>query len=369
MFRLIWQKKIALAFVVLLVLTLPVAITRPAEMLSKSIITTVGIEKQGDTYVVTGEVVVNQFNEFGGKFIEIISGEGENLNQAFNAISRTRGRTVSLAHCSLIILGSGLEEENIAHLLTFLLHRTEINNSCSLLWTDTDMETLLTLSKESADNRTNHLQQIAEFNRRNQFGAPATLQNFYKDYLRLSKTSLIPTVTIEDELIHNPNEVAVFTEGILKFKLLDEQTQALKFLQRHTIRHQITIPDIDADGKTLQATVEIQKKRARIRTRVESGIPNAKIRCRVRLKIVDIADKENPHAFLDLKSTDVPAEQIAKAFDQYVIGGLTDALSTIVAHNADFMQFSDRFWQMHRHYEPITEHLIVDFDVKTRIVN
>ena len=113
MFRILWKKKVAIVLVILIAITLPVAITRPAQMLNKAVFTTIGIEKENDVYTITGEVIVNQFNEFGAKFIEITSGNGENINEAINKISQIRGRTMSLAHCSLIILGKGMEGENM----------------------------------------------------------------------------------------------------------------------------------------------------------------------------------------------------------------------------------------------------------------
>ena len=357
MFKTLWKKKAIVAFLVILVVTLPVAIKKPAQMLGKTLFTTVGIDMVEGKYQVTGEVIVNMFNEFGAKFLEVVQDESDSINQALNKISKTRGRTVSLAHCSLIVLGSGLQEENIASVLTFLLHRTEVNNNSQLLFTDADMQELFTISKESADNRTNHLQQIATFNIKNQFGTQATLQNFYRDYLSKSKTSTIPVVTIQDEQIHNAGELAVFVSGKYKITIDDKQSSSLKFLENRMTRHQVTIPNT--------ATVEIQSNRSRIRTRIIDGIPTIKIKVSTRIRIVDIDGTD----YLDMKSTDVPADEIALSFSSMLDNNLKETLTELSKNDMDILQISDRFWQFHRTDNINLSDVVFEIDCNARVVN
>ena len=68
MFRLLWRKRVLLLFLAILVVLLPQAVSRPPQMMSKTILTNVTVDKEADQYILTATVQgLPSSNETDGK--------------------------------------------------------------------------------------------------------------------------------------------------------------------------------------------------------------------------------------------------------------------------------------------------------------
>ena len=221
MFRLLWNKKALILLLAVFVALLPQAAGRPAQMLSKTLLTSVGIDKQDGEYVLYGqEVKIPKGGQTSGTET-VVEGGGVSLGAAINKLAATTGREVSLAHCNLIVLGAGLDGENIAELLKYFLNRAELNNNCTILYT-----------KEPVKDMLDEQQQLrAKFASDNAFGKPPTLERFFKDYLRASSCSV---------LMQQPGKAAIFKNGRYAFSLDENQTRALGYLSGGGTKIRIT---------------------------------------------------------------------------------------------------------------------------------
>jgi len=86
MFRLLWKKKALIVFLVVLVVLLPQAVSRPAQMLSKTILTEITIDKAGGIYTLTGkevETIPGQTAEHRNK---TLVASGASIGDAINKI-------------------------------------------------------------------------------------------------------------------------------------------------------------------------------------------------------------------------------------------------------------------------------------------
>jgi hypothetical protein len=225
MFRMLWQKKTLIVFVILLLVLLPAAISRPAQMTSKTILTEITIDKIGDEYMVKGKTKNAD-----------ITAAGVSVGAAINTMSAQQGKQISLAHCSQIVLGDGLVGENLADFLQYFVYRTEINNNCGLSWMEK--------------------------------GRVGTIEKFYKNYQNVASTGIIGEGTTKR---------AVFMGGRYAFSLDETQSTALDFLRGKGAKTHI------AHGNEVLRVIDNKSK---IKTRFNSsGFPEINITVTVKMEL------------------------------------------------------------------------------------
>lgn len=202
--QLLWAKKFLILAIALLVAFLPMALTQEAVVLSKALLTSIGIEMDEDNeqYVVWGEHMIFNFDPFGVPERELVSGRGKDLDEAFVEMGRNLGKTVSLSHCTIIILHESLQGENIAELLWDFFKDPHPVNSCILFYTESGVGDLMDASINRGDARSGRLQQIAEFNRRQRKMESANLEDFMKSSVRAATA-----ICVRDSIETKPSQV------------------------------------------------------------------------------------------------------------------------------------------------------------------
>jgi len=214
MFKLIWQKKFVILTLVALVALLPMAITKQSLALSKTIVTAIGIDFDNGEYKIVCEHIIFNFDPFGVMERELVSATAPTIDEALKEISHNQGRTISFSHCTVILLGDGLQGKNLLNLLRPFLLNSDLNNSAALFWTEEDVHDLLEASIEIGDVRSAKLQQIAEFNRTNRNFKATTLERFFKDSLGRSGRAKITIMSKGDNnSLENTGEVIRFYRG------------------------------------------------------------------------------------------------------------------------------------------------------------
>ena len=205
----IWRKKFALIAIALLLALLPMAVTQETVVLSKTIMTAIGIERDGYLYTVYGEALIFIFDPFGIQEREVWSATADSIEECLVIIGRNRGRTVSLSHCTVILLGESMLTDELVNDLRYFLDRVDLNNSCVLFVTDSPAEDMLVASRERGDARSALLQQIATYNRnRNNDFVGTTLEGFFKDMLGRDKKTRIGIIKLEGDEIINDGQYA-----------------------------------------------------------------------------------------------------------------------------------------------------------------
>jgi len=215
-FKLIWAKKFLLLILVLLVALLPMAMSRESVALSKTIFTAMGIDKVDGEYIVYGEAFIFNFDPFGVMEREIVIGKGDTIDDAMAEIGRNMGKTVSLSHCTVMILGKGLGDENFLDLLKPFVVTPQFSNSCVIFYTQDDVGEIMQLSLDTGDARSGRIHQIAEFNRRHEKFHATTLDKFFRSSLRGDKTASVAILSISDDIIQNEGIYATFIDGLLQ---------------------------------------------------------------------------------------------------------------------------------------------------------
>ncbi|MCL2570306.1 MAG: hypothetical protein FWE16_03815 [Firmicutes bacterium] len=202
MFKLVWEKKFLILFLVLLIAILPVALTSQPLVLEKGLVTAIGINKVGDEYQVTCEIFIFAFDPLGAPERKPVTTTAPTVEQAITKIGHNNGRDISFSHCTVIILGSGLDGENIDELLYSFFNDPRLNNSCIVIYTQSDIPTLFETSNAQGDPRSAKLQQIIEYNNRNKKFTSTNLEQFFKDIRRNNKTKVAIINEQDGELLN-----------------------------------------------------------------------------------------------------------------------------------------------------------------------
>ena len=203
--RIIWRKKFVIVGLVLLVALLPMAVTKESIVLSKTIVTAVGIDVEDGEYTVYAEVLIFNFDPFGVPEREIHKATDKDIEKAIVEIGRNRGRTVSFSHCSVIVLGKGLDkEEDLGALLMPFYKRPDLNNGAVVIWTGNGVEELLNSSIELGDARSAMLQQIAEFNRKSKSHTHTNLERVMRAAIGGERSVKVAKISlVEEELVNS----------------------------------------------------------------------------------------------------------------------------------------------------------------------
>ena len=350
MFSLLWKKKFLIVFLIALIALLPQAAARPAQMLSKTLFTSIGIDKTDDEYEISGEMIVNDFSKKGETKSEVISETGANITEVMNKLSAAQGREISLAHCTLMVVGAGLNDENLGELLTYFFHKTEVNNNCAIVYTQSPVKDLLTASEEGGDKRRGLLQQILEFNQQNIIGKPTSLEKFFKDYMRTSKTGILTTATLEGDKISNEIQAAVFKNGKHVFTLDETQTLALNFLNSKNTKMRTIQDDV---------TLHVLAKGAKIKVHMENGHPVVKINVKTTVRVEDIKGQ----IILNLDAE--KQAQIKTALQQKLKSDIENTLAQMKVQKTDFLHLYDKYYRKYRVTQTIEDFLdTLEFQIK-----
>ena len=368
MFRQLWRNKILVIFIVALLVLFPAASIKPAQMLSRSLFFSVGIDKTDEGYQVSGVVAVNRAAQPGERITKSVQASGPSITVAMKKIASDEGRLLSLVHCNLIVIGSGLQDVNLATVLSNFLRQYEMSNNALLVCTDGDVLELLEASMENRTGATaGQLETVVAFNQDNVFSHATTLDNFFKSYLRTSSSSILSIVNMSggeqeevpvqgavgggggsDEasapkVISNTRSGAVFRNGKRVFDLTADEVWAVGHLFAGSSRDPVILDNISGgDLVDAQAILQPKSKRHRISVNVRDGVPVAKVTIHKQAELYQITEPNAPERYLDLEENP-PIDIVSNALRDKLLNDLNSALDKIKFYRADFVGLHDTF--------------------------
>jgi hypothetical protein len=348
MFRTLWRHKILVVFIVALLVLFPQASVRPAQMLNKTLLLTVGIDKDAAEYTVSGTAVVNQFDPNGKFETKMVMGKGTSVNAAINNLTANEGREVSLAHCNLLVVGAGAGGDNLADTLGHFLKKFEMSNNALLVYTDKEAAKVQELSLKNKTGAAGGLAEtVAAYNQRDVFGRPVTLDNFYKDYLRAGAGAVLDAISLNgtEDALENTKSLAVFKGGRYVTTLTPDQTRAVSFLYSGAVADGILLDGISGAGlDNAQALLHILAKSGTVQTKIKDGRPAVTVTVSTGLRIEELSEPAAPENHISPGSISAAQTQaVSAAFTAKLKADLTDAFAVIKTHKADFMHLYDMF--------------------------
>jgi|GEM_PF-3583536 len=339
MFKILWQKKVVIVSLVLFLILFPAVSVRPAQMLGQTLFLSIGIDKKTDGYEVSAIISVSQFSPTGTATTKAISGSGNSVNAAIKKIEADQGREISLAHCNLIVAGSGLADENLAATLHYFLRLYEMSNNALIVYTDGDVKKLLETSIADKTGATGGiLETIAASDK------TATLDEFYKNYLRPSSANIVNIINLNNggDALDNLGDGAVFKKGKKILTLNPDQMRAVRMVNSKSADDIVVLDNVNG----AQVILQLRSKSSKINAKIKdvSGIskPIVSINLELTATIKEIQDPVNPEAFLDIDNSS-NFGIIKTALEGKITADLDSALEYTKTDKADFLRFYDYF--------------------------
>lgn len=195
----LWKNSIWVVCFVMMMFLVPGTISLPAQTELRSIIVAVGIDKPSENeYEVSTEIVVPQYSTSYNQNAQVISAIGENAIDALGKISIQLGKVVGLSHCSAIVIGESLKNDNIVDVLDQFLRGKRVNYNSLLTVSNNSAKEVLKKAVEIEKEYGQNINNILQYN--NEFINAQTilLSDFYKTYYDGYGASFVPIVDLSE---------------------------------------------------------------------------------------------------------------------------------------------------------------------------
>ena len=191
----IFRNKVFYIFLIFIIAFFPFAIYLGAEIGSTAVGIMIGIDKVEEGVEVS---ILELIPDKSGKNIKLSAVKEEDFSEAIEKLSFELGKKVGLAHCQAVVLGDEIMYENIAFTLDYFTRANNLSSNAIIINSETTAKELFEAIEESSQDLALSLQDRVAFDKKYLFSAEMNLETFFKDYLGVSNSLLMPIVSIED---------------------------------------------------------------------------------------------------------------------------------------------------------------------------
>lgn len=166
-----------------------------------AIVTAAGIDREGDTFIVTSQIAVPQSSKQGesSKSVQLVS-RGKTVAEAFEEINAKTGWYPKLVFCDLIILGEKTVESNAFDALDFFLRDEYLTDNCLVATCNGKAKDLLNTAALIDQSSSQAIGKIlSEHAERVGTVLPSSLREFAIGYFSESGSGFLPILKIEKQ--------------------------------------------------------------------------------------------------------------------------------------------------------------------------
>lgn len=165
----IWKNKIFILIALITLAFFPQTISKPAQTDVRSIVIGMGIDKIIDNkgeqaYELSAQIIVPHYSTSFNENAQVISAVGENVADAFERMSLHIGKIIGVGHCSIIVFGNGMSDENIMDTLDWFYRSKRLDNNAVVLFSKDTAKDILKTSIKADNNLSLSLNNIIQFN-------------------------------------------------------------------------------------------------------------------------------------------------------------------------------------------------------------
>lgn len=332
-----WIKRtpILIPFFILLFFYTPSALLLPPEVDRNAIVTSVGIDKEGEDYSLSFLRFVPQANSNYAEKLEVISTSGKNVSQNLEKASVIMGKNINLNHVESIILGSSILEEDISKILDFFVRAPIVLDGCLVCATNGEAKEVITMAQSLNDGSGMKIEDIVRYAEVNYYGRETTLETFFSGYYSPTKTSLISYIEVIDgesdgigsgssssesggenasegqngndassgsasgqgeskkeKLLANQGKLVLMKEGKEQKILSREDMAGLNYVKSNTGKAMLTVSDYDlGNGKLADVIYEVIENKTITDVDFSNNCPVVKFHVEMKLDLFEIIDK------------------------------------------------------------------------------
>lgn len=375
-----------IVLILILLFYTPQAIYSPGESRRRGVVTAIGVDKMADEYEVSLLTFIPNVNQSFKEVSSVISGKGDNLANALKNAQIAMGRRVGLAHAKTTVVSRDLMQEDIASHIDYLSRVSSLPQNTVIICTDKTAKKLLEASFSLESNVGLQLEQIIGYNDENLYIADTSLESFYKGYYSDVKSSIMGYLTViegnenktanteptgqtgsdqvdtsgskgtgesgsstsskEDKHIVNQGEAVLVKEGRFVQKLTLDELNGINLLNKQSVRQNITIEDVEIDGKKVSMTYKIKSKKVDVSTSFQNGYPIFDAHLVLGMELIEI---NGNHVNLEVNTEfSHITPQIKHKLDEKLKKQFVNSLKILRENNADVIGVTKSFFRNNR---------------------
>ncbi len=361
----------------------------------RTIITTLGVDKAGEEFEVTAQLIIPQSSQEEPEIQAIVSSKGKTVREAIDGIAIKTGRITNLSHCRLVLLGKELSEDNVAPALDYFMRSVEIDTGITLVAAKGTAKEALNELKNFDHTSAFALSEFLTQNHMNNMGTAIMLIDFLENFYSRRGDTYLPVIEIKKKEgaggqesggakdtepkseIADKFETAVFKDG-KQVKILEERdTRAMLWLDKTVQRGRLILEDVECPkGEKTKVSLTIYQKSLKIKTTLKDGKPAADIKIELKLNLEEIEGEHLP-ALITYEESLAFSNEINRKAEEVIRSEIMGLKAVCVENGLDVLQLERAFFRRnHKDYkkylethtvEQLIEECSMDIAVKTRV--
>ncbi len=193
------KKRIGLIILLVIALVFPISLSNQARLNNRIIVTGLAIDKTGDNYEVTAQIVkTTPGTESAGKsaMVNFVTDSDETMVGALAKLTYRAGKVAAFSHTNFVILGEDLLSENISEVLDYFLRHKTIKSSALVLFAEGKASDELEKTKDVELSVGLGLQKVFLYKESESDGEMTTVLKFLNDAKSNSKTSTASVLSL-----------------------------------------------------------------------------------------------------------------------------------------------------------------------------
>lgn len=374
------KKNIKYAVLILALILIPQSLNIQSELNMRVIVTAMAVDYTEGEYQVSAQVVkTSGLQEGSGSQIDIIDAKGKTVSDAVGKLELVLGKTIGLSHISFIILGQPvLEEDKVMESLDYFMRENLIPTNALLLVSAKEGKETLEKTKKLQLSSAVGFQKIFLYKQANASGVMMPLQDFVNDYFKLSKSSIISGIEIEEPKegssggsssggggsggdsssgggageknarIKYDNKLYLFNSGKHACTMEDEDAiSGIYLINEKSTEGSITLENVNTDEiKDAKVSIYVRDKKVKLSTKFdENNNPVCKIKISTNRNEVYTVEQENITLKLYETQNSLLDEKVLKMAEEKVKENILKAFDFAKEHNVDIFELGDHLYK------------------------
>lgn len=323
LFKIVSRNKLFYIFAILIIIMFPSTLYLQSSKDQTVIVTTIGIDKEGDEIKLSALAVVPKGGNDISANLEVFEGKGDTISSALEDIANSTGKDIGLAHCDCIALSISAMSDNVSKYLDYFIRAANLTTNASLIATDGKASDLLSATKSSNNLLDLSLRNIVQFKEERSLLESVNIEKFYRQYFTESSTFYMPILSTEDnnsskgnsssseeggkeesgqgeKKISGEDKVAVITKGKYQRTLSEEEAFIYSLLAPNSKYMKIVVDNInDASVNSSKETFEQVNKLVIPKYSFIDGVPTATYSVILNLRIDEVNGDNFSYASID----------------------------------------------------------------------
>lgn len=369
-----WFNKTLTIFVLFFALTFPKAIYEKSEFEKRAILTSIGIDKTSEGYEFSGLVVVEEDPTKISSNVEVVTSTGQNVAEAIYRLSISLGKEIGLAHCDSIVVGNGLQEENLAEILDYFIRANNLTKNTNLISCSGSAKDLLEANTTNKDENGITFAKLISTGSDYLAVVEMNIEEFYLRYFNRSGVAWVTIIDLEEGETESgggskeggdqsqggsqggeqnkptqkpkcDGSFSVYKKGKKMFELRGDEAVAMNLLNPYTKKGYISVNGVEENGIVKEKMgIRVVKKNTSLKYYFEDGVACLDINFKMYAEVVELLSK-NP----SLEGINVSKTHMGESTKNAIVKKLTQNLNSVIekanTDKVDIFSFCDRLYK------------------------